>query len=159
MNTRKLGLVISILLFGIIIVGLYSLPAHAETIASQSTSFNLIGSNDRVEIEAIDDPKVSGVACHLSRAVKGGLKADVGLASDTSDSSIACRQIGPISFNGPLKDGEEVFNVKQSLFFKTMHVTRYFDKQRNVLIYLVFSDKLINGSRKNSISTVPIQKW
>ena len=155
---KKLYYVIAILIGLIAIVG-FSGSANAEIIAKQNTSFNLLGSDDRIEIEAIDDPKVSGVTCHLSRAVKGGLKADVGLASDSSDSSIACRQIGPIAFTGPLKDGEEVFNVKQSLFFKTMHVTRYFDKQRNVLIYLVFSDKLINGSRKNSISTVPIQKW
>lgn len=133
--------------------------AHAEQIASANTSTNLLGSNDRIVIEAFDDPKVPGVTCHLSRAVKGGVKADVGLASDKTEASIACRQIGPISFPQPLVDGESVFEVKMSLLFKTMHVVRFFDKKRNVLVYLVYSDKLIDGSPKNSISTVPVQKW
>ena len=133
--------------------------AHAEQIASANTSTNLLGSNDRIVIEAFDDPKVPGVTCHLSRAVKGVVKADVGLASDKTEASIACRQIGPISFPQPLVDGESVFEVKMSLLFKTMHVVRFFDKKRNVLVYLVYSDKLIDGSPKNSISTVPVQKW
>ena len=136
-----------------------SMVAHAEQIGSAKTSTNLLGSNDRIVIEAFDDPKVPGVTCHLSRAVKGGIKADVGLASDKSEASIACRQIGPISFPQPLVDGESVFEVKMSLLFKTMHVVRFFDKKRNVLVYLVYSDKLIDGSPKNSISTVPVQKW
>lgn len=133
--------------------------AHAEQIGSANTSTNLLGSNDRIVIEAFDDPKVPGVTCHLSRAVKGGVTADFGLASDKTEASIACRQIGPISFPQPLVDGESVFEVKMSLLFKTMHVVRFFDKKRNVLVYLVYSDKLIDGSPKNSISTVPVQKW
>ena len=133
--------------------------ASAEQIGAANTSINLLGSNDRIVIEAFDDPKVPGVTCHLSRAVKGGMTADFGLASDKTEASIACRQIGPISFPRPLTDGESVFEVKMSLLFKTMHVVRFFDKKRNVLIYLVYSDKLIDGSPKNSISTVPVQKW
>jgi CreA protein len=133
--------------------------AHAEEIANVSTSWNLVGSNDRITIEAFDDPKVPGVTCHLSRAVTGGVAADIGLGSDPSNSSIACRQIGPISMPAQLPKMEKVFEAKQSIFFKTMHVMRVFDAKRNVLIYLVYSDKLIEGSRKNSISTVPVQKW
>jgi CreA protein len=140
-------------------LALFSVGVVAEQIGSASTSFNLLGSNDRIVIEAFDDPKVPGVTCHLSRAVKGGVSADIGLGSDKSEASIACRQIGPISFPKPLTDGESVFEVKMSLLFKTMHVVRFFDKKRNVLIYLVYSDKLIDGSPKNSISTVPVQKW
>ena len=140
-------------------LALFSVSANAEQIGSTNTSFNLLGSNDRIVIEAFDDPKVPGVTCHLSRAVKGGVTADIGLGSDKSEASIACRQIGPISFPKPLADGESVFEVKMSLLFKTLHVIRFFDKKRNVLIYLVYSDKLIDGSPKNSISTVPVQKW
>lgn len=140
-------------------LALFSVGVVAEQIGSASTSFNLLGSNDRIVIEAFDDPKVPGVTCHLSRAVKGGVSADIGIGSDKSEASIACRQIGPISFPKPLTDGESVFEVKMSLLFKTMHVVRFFDKKRNVLIYLVYSDKLIDGSPKNSISTVPVQKW
>ena len=140
-------------------LALFSVGVVAEQLGSANTSFNLLGSNDRIVIEAFDDPKVPGVTCHLSRAVKGGVSADIGFGSDKSEASIACRQIGPISFPKPLTDGESVFEVKMSLLFKTMHVVRFFDKKRNVLIYLVYSDKLIDGSPKNSISTVPVQKW
>ena len=143
----------------LLVASVLSLSAVAEEIANVITSTNIVGSNDRIAIEVFDDPQIAGVACHLSRAVKGGVVADVGLAVDASDSSIACRQIGPITLPATLVKGEEVFKAKQSPFFKAMHVVRFFDAKRNVLIYLVYSDKLIGGSRKNSISTVPVQKW
>jgi CreA protein len=136
-----------------------SLSAAAEEIANVSTSWNLLGSNDRISVEAFDDPRIPGVTCHLSRAVTGGVVADIGLGSDPSNSSIACRQIGPIALPQNLPKNEKIFEAKQSPFFKTMHVVRFLDVKRNVLIYLVYSDKLIEGSRKNSISTVPVQKW
>ena len=130
--------------------------ANAEVIGSVSTVFKLMGPNDKIIIEAFDDPKVEGVTCHLSRAVKGGLSGAVGLAEDTSDASIACRQVGPISFKGEIENGQEVFKKDTSILFKSMQVVRFLDKKRNVLIYLVYSDRLIDGSPKNSISTVPI---
>ena len=130
----------------------------AEEIGSVSTVFKLFGPNDKIVIEAFDDPKVGGVTCHLSRAKKGGVTGAVGLATDTSDAAIACRQVGPITIKEELKDGEPVFNKRTSVLFKTMQVVRFLDKTRNVLVYLVYSDKLINGSPKNSISTVPIIK-
>ena len=130
----------------------------AEEIGSVSTVFKLLGPNDKIVIEAFDDPKVDGVTCHLSRAKKGGVTGAVGLATDTSDAAIACRQVGPISIKEELKDGEPVFNKRTSVLFKTMQVVRFLDKRRNVLVYLVYSDKLIDGSPKNSISTVPIIK-
>lgn len=134
--------------------------SHAEEIGSVSTNWKLLGANDRITVQAFDDPKVPGVACHLSRAVTGGLTGAVGLATDTSDASIACRQVGPITVDvGALKTGEHVFKADTSIFFKTMQVVRFYDKKRNVIIYLVYSDKLIDGSPKNSISSVPIQKW
>ena len=130
----------------------------AEEIGSVSTVFKLLGPNDKIVVEAFDDPKVDGVTCHLSRAKKGGVTGAIGLATDTSDAAISCRQVGPINIKEDLKDGEPVFNKRTSVLFKTMQVVRFLDKTRNVLVYLVYSDKLIDGSPKNSISTVPIIK-
>ncbi|MEO5341250.1 MAG: CreA family protein [Magnetococcus sp. MYC-9] len=144
-----------------LLAGLALLPnlALAEIIGSVDTNFRLLSRDDDIVIEAFDDPKVEGVACHLSRARKGGVKGSLGLAEDTSDASIACRQIGPIKFDEQMKDKEAVFSQKTSLLFKTMQVVRFMDKKRNVLIYLVYSDKLVDGSPKNSISTVPVMPW
>jgi len=136
-----------------------SVLVNAEQIGSVDTSFKLIGANHKLVIEAFDDPKVSGVSCHLARAKKGGISGSIGLAEDTSDASIACRQVGPIVLNDELVDGEKVFKKRTSILFKTMQVVRFLDKKRNVLIYLVYSDKLVDGSPKNSISTVPIRPW
>lgn len=131
----------------------------AEEIGSVDTAFQWLGPDHKIVIEAFDDPDVDGVACHLSRAKKGGIKGGLGLAEDPSDAAIACRQVGPIHFKRSLKNGEEVFNKKTSLVFKALHVVRFLDKRRNVLVYLAYSDKLIEGSPKNSISTVPIASW
>ncbi|MCB9062947.1 MAG: CreA family protein [Halobacteriovoraceae bacterium] len=133
--------------------------AQAEVIGEVSTTFKLIGPNHKIVIEVFDDPKVEGVSCHLSRAKTGGISGSLGLAEDLSDSSISCRQIGPISFKDTLKNGEEVFSKKTSLIFKKMQVIRFYDQKRNTLVYLTYSDRLIDGSPKNSISTVPIRNW
>jgi CreA protein len=132
---------------------------NAEEIGSVDTAFKMLGPNHKIVIEAFDDPEIPGVACHLSRSKTGGFKGGLGLAEDKADASIACRQIGPIKLPSKLEPGQKVFNKKTSILFKTMQVVRFFDKKRNVLIYLVYSDKLIEGSPKNSISTVPILNW
>ena len=80
--------------------------AFAEEIGSVDTAFKLLGPDHKIKIEAFDDEKVSGVACHVSRAVTGGIKGAVGLAEDTSDASLACRQVGPIKFLETLESGE-----------------------------------------------------
>ncbi|MEO2043782.1 MAG: CreA family protein, partial [Nitrospinaceae bacterium] len=118
-----------------------------------------LGSNHKIVIEAFDDPKISGVTCHLSRAKTGGISGSLGIAEDKADASIACRQIGPIKLPTGITNGELVFTKKTSLVFKALQVVRFYDKKRNVLVYLVYSDKLIDGSPKNSISTVPILTW
>ena len=133
--------------------------AAAEVIGSVDTVFKLLGPDHKIVIEAFDDPKIEGVACHLSRARKGGVSGALGIAEDPSDASIACRQIGPIGIKDEIEDGEEVFSKRTSAVFKELHVVRFLDGKRNVLIYLVYSDKLIEGSAKNSISTVPIMLW
>ncbi len=133
--------------------------AFAEEIGSVDTAFKLIGPDHKIKIEAFDDEKVSGVACHISRAVTGGVKGAVGLAEDTSDASIACRQVGPIAFTEAIKAGESVFSERRSVLFKRLQVVRFCDETRNTLVYLVYSDKLVDGSPKNAISTVPIRPW
>lgn len=137
--------------------------ASADEIGSVSTRFKLVGPNDKIVVEAFDDPDVPGVACYLSRAKTGGISGAVGVAEDTSDAAIACRQIGPIRLPEDIRsrkrDGEEVFKQRTSLLFKTMQVVRFYDPRRNVLVYLTYSDRIIEGSPKNSISVVPIQPW
>jgi CreA protein len=133
--------------------------SYAEEIGSVDTKFIFLGPDHKIVIEAFDDPKIEGVTCHLSRAKTGGLKGMVGVAEDTSDASIACRQVGPIRIVGELEEGEKVFHESRSLIFKKLQVVRFFDKKRQTFIYLVYSDKVIEGSPKNSISTVPISSW
>ena len=122
----------------------------------------MLGPNDKIVIEAFDDPAVSGVTCYLSRAKTGGMSGAVGLAEDTSDASIACRQTGPVNLSPDILDqsrnGEEVFKQRTSILFKTMQVVRFYDKRRNTLIYMTYSDKLVDGSPKNSITAVPLYR-
>jgi CreA protein len=130
---------------------------HAEDIGSVSYQFKWIGPNDKIVVEAFDDPKVAGVACYLSRAEIGGVKGAVGLAENPSDVSIACRQVGPIDADAvaKLKEREEVFSARISAIFKTTQVVRFVDRKRQVLVYLTYSDKIIAGSPKNAVSVVP----
>ncbi len=132
----------------------------AEDISCVSTTFRLIGRNDRVCVSAFDDPKVPGVACHISQARTGGLGGAIGLSEDPSRFSIACRQIGPITADlGKLAENEKVYSEHTSVFFKHTNIFRMIDRKRNTLIYLAISDKLIQGSPQNAISTVPVMPW
>ncbi|MEL7277527.1 MAG: CreA family protein [Pseudomonadota bacterium] len=134
-------------------------PAVAEEIGEVTTAWKLLGSNHKIVVEAFDDPKVEGVSCFVSRARTGGISGSLGLAEDTADASIACRQTGPIAFLEELDEGEEVFGARASVLFKRIQVVRFFDEGRNTLVYLTYSDKLIDGSPKNSISAVVIRPW
>ena len=149
------GILLVILLFG---WWIFSRPERGTT-GSVSTHFRWLGPNDKIVIDGFNDPKVQGVACHIARAETGGIKGELGVAEDTSDASIACRQIGPIKIVGELKDGERVFDERRSLVFKKLQVVRFLDRERNVLVYVAYSDRFIEGSPKNSISTVPIMGW
>ena len=134
-----------------------------DKIGNVSTALNSWGftKSDQITVEAFDDPEVPGVACFVARAVTGGIKGSLGVAEDPSDASIACRQIGPIDIAKASKvtNGERVFQERSSILFKTVSVVRYWDPKRKTLVYLSYSDKLIDGSPKNSISAVAIQKW
>lgn len=144
-------------------VSLYTLPISAETIGSVSTRFKLLGANDKVVVEAFDDPKVAGATCYLSRAKTGGISGSVGMAEDRSEASIACRQTGPIELSEKIRsgkaNGDEVFKKSTSLLFKSLQVVRFYDAKRNVLIYLSYSDRIIEGSPQNSISVIPVKPW
>ena len=122
------------------------------------TTFKLLGRNDRIIIERYDDPKVDNVSCYMSRAEKGGLSGSFGLATDPSRYSIACRATGPVHVNSKLPDNEEVFGASASWLFKEIRVNRIVDREKNVLVYLVWSTLALSpqGSPYNSVTAVPI---
>ena len=133
-----------------------SCVALAQQIGEVDTAFKLIGPDHKIVVEAFDDPKVAGVTCYVSRSKTGGLTGALGLATEKSESSIACRQVGPISSTGPIPKSEEVFSESRSLLFKKLRIVRMVDPARQVLLYLTYSDKLIDGSPKNSLTAVPL---
>ena len=137
---------------------IFNRPERGTT-GEVSTNFRWLGPNDKIVVDGFNDPKVQGVACHISRAQTGGVKGAMGVAEDTSHVSIACRQVGPIRIVAELKDGERVFDEHRSLVFKSLQVVRFFDRERNVLVYVAYSDRVLTGSPQNSISTVPIMGW
>ncbi|HEY8880184.1 MAG TPA: CreA family protein [Roseateles sp.] len=132
--------------------------AGAEPIGSVDTAFKLIGPDHKIVVDAYDDPKVQGVTCYVSRAKTGGISGAIGLAEDKAEASIACRQVGPIAIAQALPRQEEVFNERISLVFKKLRIVRMVDPQRNTLVYLTYSDRLIDGSPKNSVTAVPVSR-
>lgn len=130
----------------------------ADTVGEVDTVFKLIGPDHKIVVEAYDDPRVSGVTCYVSRARTGGIKGALGVAEDKAEASIACRQTGPISFPRPLKREDEMFNERISLIFKRLRVVRMVDSPRNTLVYLTYSDRVIEGSPQNSVTAVPVDR-
>ncbi len=129
---------------------------QAQRVGEVDTVFKLIGPDHKIVVDAYDDPKVAGVACYVSRAKTGGISGGLGLAEDTADASIACRQVGPIRIDQPLPRQEDMFTQRISLVFKKLRVVRMVDEKRNALVYLTYSDRVIEGSPKNSISVVAV---
>ena len=132
--------------------------AGAQQVGEVSTVFKLLSPNDKIVVDAYDDPKVAGVTCYVSRAKTGGYKGALGLAEDKSEASIACRQTGPITFIKPLDMQEDVLSERISLVFKKLRVVRMVDAPRNTLVYLTYSDRLIEGSPQNSVTAVPVDR-
>ncbi len=130
-----------------------------DLIFKKTTVWKFLSPDHKLATYGIDDPIVEGVACHFTVPEKGGWTGYLGLAEQLSNASLACRQIGPISFKEKFEQGEEMFRQRRSIFFKKMRIVRGCDKKRNVLVYLVYTDKLIEGSPENSTSTVPIMPW
>jgi CreA protein len=138
-------------------------PARAadepDLLFKKSTVFKWLSPNDKLATYGIDDPAVDGVACHFTVPEKGGFKGWIGVAEEVSDISLSCRQIGPIRFKAKFAQGDDVFRQRRSLFFKKMQIVRGCDAKRNVLVYMVYSDRIIEGSPQNSTSSVPIMPW
>ena len=132
--------------------------AQAQKIGDVSTAFQWIGPNHKIVVEAYDDPQVEGVTCYVSRAKTGGVKGGLGLAEDRAEASIACRQVGPLRFKAPLPKEDEVFSERMSVLFKRLRVVRMVDAHRNTLLYLTYSDKLVEGSPQNSLTAVPVDR-
>lgn len=132
--------------------------AGAQQVGEVSTVFKLLSPNDKIVVDAYDDPKVAGVTCYVSRAKTGGYKGALGLAEDKAEASIACRQTGPITFTKPLAAQEDVMSERISLVFKKLRVVRMVDAPRNTLVYLTYSDRLIEGSPQNSVTAVPVDR-
>ncbi|RYE61027.1 MAG: hypothetical protein EOO82_02470 [Oxalobacteraceae bacterium] len=130
-----------------------------DLIFRRSTVFKWLSPNDKLATYAVDDPEIEGVACHFTVPEKGGFKGWLGLAEEVSDISLACRQIAPVRFKQRMSQGDDMFRQRRSLFFKRMQIVRGCDAKRNVLVYMVYSDRLIDGSPKNSTSSVPIMPW
>ena len=150
-----------IFLFGLVCATVGS--AQAEQVGSVDTVFKLLGPDHKIVVEAFDDPDVKNVTCYISRAKTGGIKGGLGLAEDTADAAISCQQVGPIELSYKIKNGKSegdvVFQKRTSLVFKKLQVVRFYDAKRNSLIYLSYSDKVIDGSPKNALSAVPIMPW
>ena len=132
--------------------------AGGEKVGTVDTAFQWIGRDHDILVEAYDDPAVTGVTCYVSRARIGGIKGTLGLAEDRAEASIACRQVGPISIPAPLRKQEEVFSERMSILFKRLRIVRMVDTKRNTLVYLTYSDKLIEGSPQNSLTAVPVDR-
>ena len=132
--------------------------ARAERVGEVDTVFKLIGPDHKIVVDAYDDPEVKGITCYVSRAKTGGIKGGLGLAEDKAEASIACRQTGPISFAKPLKQEDEMFSERISLVFKRLRVVRMVDAARNTLVYLTYSDRVIEGSPQNSVTAVPVDR-
>ena len=149
-------------LLALILVALAA-PIAAEEIGSVATKFKWMGPNDKIVIEVFQDELIPGVACYLSRAKTGGVSGAVGITEDTSDASLDCVQIGPIDLSDDVRsgkrDGEDVFKKRTSILFKTLQVVRFYDAPRHALVYLSYSDRIIEGSPKNSVTAVAIQPW
>ena len=131
---------------------------QSEHIGEVDTVFKFIGPDHKIVVDAHDDPKVSGITCYVSRAKTGGIKGALGIAEDKSEASIDCKQVSPIAFTQPLPVQEEIFTERISLVFKRIRVVRMVDKTRNTLVYLTYSDRLIEGSPQNSVTAVAVNQ-
>lgn len=138
----------------IIVLSVVAGNLYARDIGEVDTAFKFVGPDHKIVVNGFEDPKVAGITCFVSRAKVGGIAGGLGFATDPSDASVACRQTGPIVFNQAIAGKEEVFTERTSILFKKMRIVRFYDAASNSLVYLVYSDKLVDGSPKNSISAV-----
>jgi CreA protein len=141
------------------VAALTSCEPKAHRVGSVNTEFKLIGPDHKIVIESYDDPKIDGITVFISKSQKGGVKGPLGLAEDTSDASVAVRQTGPIKVKEAFENGGDAFTEQRSVLFKRLHVSRFWDAPHRSFVYVVWTDRLINGSPQNSISAVVAQPW
>jgi CreA protein len=134
-------------------------PDDPELIFKKTTVWRLLSPDAKLATYALDDPGVDGVSCFFTVPEIGGWSGWAGFAEETSDVSIACRQVGPITIKEKFEQGHEIYRQRRSLFFKKMQIVRGCDEKNNVLVYLSYTDRLIEGSPKNSTSAVAIMPW
>lgn len=146
-------------LVAVVVLAAPATAVEPDLIFKKSTVWKMLTPDHKLAVYGIDDPLVDGVACHYTVPEKGGVAGMFGVAEEVSDVSLACRQVGPVIFKEKFEQGDEMFRERRSILFKKMRIVRGCDVKRNVLVYLVYSDKLIEGSPKNSTSTVPIMPW
>ena len=130
-----------------------------DLIFKKSTVWRALTPDDKLATYGLDDPEVEGVACHYTTPERGGISGTFGVAEEVSDISLSCRQVGPVKFKQKFGQGDVVFSERRSLIFKKMQIVRGCDAKRNTLVYMVYSDRPIEGSPKNSTSTVPLMPW
>lgn len=142
--------------------GAASAQEGPDLIFRKSTDFKLLTPNDKLATYVVDDPLIENVACAYTAHEKGGVAGMFGVAEQTSEVSLACNQYGPVKLrkeNEKFSQGDLVLSERRSLLWKQMHIVRGCDTKRNLLIYMIYSDKLIEGSPENSTAVVPIQPW
>ncbi|MCB8819977.1 CreA family protein [Microvirga rosea] len=130
-----------------------------DVIFKKSTVWRALTPNDKLAVYGLDDPDIEGIACHYTTPERGGISGTFGVAEEVSDISLSCRQVGPVKFKKKFSQGDVVFSERRSLIFKRMHIVRGCDAKRNTLVYMVYSDRPIEGSPKNSTSSVPLMPW
>ena len=145
---------LTLLLLAALLVGVA--PAGADEVGSFTNDW--VGNG--IVVEAIADPKVEGVTCHMSHFERGFIDRlkKGNWFEDPSNNAISCQQTGPITI-GDIeldREGEEVFKSGLSLIWKSLIVTRIYDRKNDTLIYLAHSREPTEGSAKMSISTVPL---
>jgi CreA protein len=153
------GSAVTVLLLMACVVTLASCERSRHIVGSVNTEFKLIGPDHKIVIESYDDPKVDGITVFISKSQTGGIRGALGLAEDTSDASVAVRQTGPIKVKEAFDNGEDAFSEKRSILFKRLHVSRFWDAPHKSFVYVVWTDRLINGSPQNSISAVVAEPW
>ncbi len=156
---KSVGLFLIVIIAGLAIAPVRAADDQPDLIFRRSTVFKLLTPNDKLATYGLDDPEVEGVACYFTAPERGGVKGLLGIAEQVSDISLSCRQVGPIRFKDKFVQGEDMFRKRRSLIFKKMQIVRGCDSKRNVLVYMVYSDRLIEGSPKNSTAAVPIMPW
>ncbi len=150
-----LAIIAGFLLITLLIVGC----SKSNEIGEVNTKFNWFSANDTIVVEAFDDPDIPGVSCVLSRAKTGGMAGMVGVAEDTADGAIACVRtraeiVVPEKILSGKANGDKIFKQSTSILFKSMQVVRNYDPERHIAAYLVYSDRIIEGSPNNSIAAV-----